>query len=81
MSEWVHIKRSPSLGLDEQHVFRAANAPLCSLRRDPADDRWAANLLELTGISARTLMYPSTLTLVEAQDRVKADLQHMGWRW
>ena len=75
---WTHVKNNYGMGLEAQWIFRAQNAPVCSLKRDGS--AWKASLLNLSGISS-TIMYLPILTLEQAQDDCERELIRMGWRW
>jgi hypothetical protein len=68
------------MGVEEQHLARIGPAPVIALKRDPADDRWVAWLMELNGLSARAVYFAATLTVVEAKDAAVRAAIDAGWR-
>jgi hypothetical protein len=77
---WTEIKGNPGMGLEKQWIFRACNAPLCSLKPSREDrGGWSASLLNHSGISTVSLL--TSGTLAQAQRACEVELRHMGWNW
>lgn len=86
--QWTHIKGSPGMGLEEQHLLRWQGVPCATLKPAPRQgplpfeeegkDRWRLSLLLRGGMSAHTTIVLAPL------DRAKEAAEHMareqGWK-
>lgn len=77
---WTHIKSNGGMGLEEQWIFRPENKPLVSLKQGDDPQTWVASLLNLTCISACSLVCHNS-TLEQAESECEQSLHDMGWRW
>lgn len=76
---WIHMKAAPGQGVEEQHLLRIGPVPAISLKRDHADDRWVAWILERSGVSARAIYFARSLTLMEAKAEALKSAAEIGW--
>lgn len=69
---WTHIRAAGGMGLEEQHVLRRCRAPVATLKPAPREgeiweqDRWTLSMLERDGMSARTSIVLSDLSMAKS---------------
>lgn len=77
---WKKIESNSTVMLEAQWIFRAENAPVCSLKKGETPGTWVASLLNRTGISC-VVMHMNGSTLAQAQGEAEEQLREMGWSW
>lgn len=76
---WTKIDANATVMLTAQWVFRAENAPVCSLKKGETPGTWVASLLNRSGISC--VICHTSGTLEQAQRNCEKELRLMGWTW
>ncbi len=75
---WTHVRQNYGMGLVEQWIFRAQDAPCCSLKKGETTGTWQASFLNRSGVSCTVMELP-VMVLGYAQEYCESRLREMGW--